>query len=530
MLNKLKISKNIKNLCKEKNEQKRLNIIKALFGSNDPRAIEPLIRALDDNSGVIRMSVIKTLSSYSGKQVIEALIKHFKQLEKNYIAKEERLAIISALQNFNDDIVKEALFLELANECSQVRKAAAVGLKNLGQPEWISFVWGNDRDFIRLGQCGHMKVCRPLLKEMRNPSGCKRAATVSALKQLGWEPSSPQERVEFALAQFKVDQAANEGPMAIDLIAKYLYEMKNLPYNFSKRKVAEILIRFGDAAIDALITALNKSSIDAAWALGELSVKRAIPNLIEVLKCGGVEMVKEALIALSRIGGESIVKQAVPNLIKLLNCEDKETVKEALIALKRIGDLSSLGPMKSILLSSRNDKQKKWAMGYLIDAIIHLDPNPDIHELKIDFYPDSLDAHILSKNKNKGIAMKLLIDIFEETVVRIKKLDDRGYGFNHWHLVDPLVDFGEPRVLSILLQLMNMKKLVKKATEKIYNFLKRHSSLAKLEDLRKILIYDDILTYHLSANESMWDEEGYLEVNCTRIKKLARDELDRRDN
>ena len=182
----------------------RRDAAEALGLLGDKRAVDPLIKALGDKEEWVRRTAAKALEqlgqpewaqyvrgddddfrrlgSSKDPRAVDPLIKAL--AEPDYIY-DIRQAVAKALGHLGDKRAIDPLIKALADNDSMVRKVAAEALEQLGQPEWAQYVRGDDDDFHRLGSSKDPKAVDPLIKALADWHDDVRKNAVKALGLLG---------------------------------------------------------------------------------------------------------------------------------------------------------------------------------------------------------------------------------------------------------------------------------------------------------------------------------------------------------
>lgn len=263
----------------------------------DPRAVEPLIKALGD-AWYIRWKVEDALVRI-GSPAVEALIRVFEK-EKVLI----RCEVAKVLARIGDRRAVEPLIKALEDENSYIRKVAINALGKIG-------------DTRRLEQ---------LIKAFRDEDWSVRCEVVVVLGEIG-------------------------DPRAVEPLIRAL-EDESL---FVKWQAAEALVRIGSLAVDSLIEALEKENIPApvrhkvAEVLGRIGEDRAVEPLIKALENENSRVRATAAEALGKIGDFRAAKP----LSKVLGDENEHVRIKVLEAAEKISDLCMVESL-SIVLWDKN--------------------------------------------------------------------------------------------------------------------------------------------------------------------------------
>lgn len=250
--------------------------------NGDPRALKPLLEALDDDNWAVQYTAIGALRSIPDPQhlVVEPLINALSHTDSKI-----RYQAARALGDRGDSRAVKPLIRSLEDKDSAVRSFSATSL----------------------GQLRDVRAVEPLAKRLNDPDDFVRAYVALALGAL-------------------------RDTRAVDPL---LYQLEHGPRYDLRFRAAEELGKLGDKrAVNGLIKALraNMSIIRtyAAEALGKLGDKSAIDALIKAL--GDPEIQTPANV-LAGMG-----KQAFDPLVKALREGDSQTRMNAAVALEKIGD------------------------------------------------------------------------------------------------------------------------------------------------------------------------------------------------
>jgi len=156
---------------------------------------------------------------------------------------------------------------------------------------------------IALGELGE-KEAIPVLYEIMTTAELKDRPTVAnALKDMGWQPQSEEEKIAFAIARYRWVEVGRMGKVAVEPL------MKALPMadDNARRSILEQLNRVGDERVEGLmIESLSSKDYQLRWAaanaLGSMKSKAAIEPLVACLGDERNEVQKAAAKALTNIG------------------------------------------------------------------------------------------------------------------------------------------------------------------------------------------------------------------------------------
>ncbi|HQG93438.1 MAG TPA: HEAT repeat domain-containing protein [Acidobacteriota bacterium] len=251
----------------------RIQIIKALGALKDPRAIEPLIGILENDPTASRAAAAEALGKLGDHRAVEPLLAALGSNRNNV-----RKAAAEALGYLNAETTILPLIKSLGDEKNKVRKAAAETLDQLGETKWKHIITDNLIDDIRgLAAIKDPRAVFPLINTLRNRNE-------------------------------EIVQAASE-----------------------------MIVKLGACAVEPLIAALGHESSKiraaAAQLLSNLGDTRAVDPLIQTLRDMEDIVRKSAAEALVKLRGED--QHAVELLIWLLENEDSSI---RIVTVKTLGD------------------------------------------------------------------------------------------------------------------------------------------------------------------------------------------------
>ena len=366
--------------------------------SKDPRAVEPLIKALND--GEWPVSTAKALGKSGDTRAVKPLIGALSDDDPDV-----RRAAAYALGSLGDSRAVEPLIGALNDRDKDVCQEAVKALRTLGEPQWSKWVKGDSHDFERLGESKDPRAVESLIKALGDSEGYARGAAAEALgklgdaravepliKSLGDHDKDVRKAAAAALRALGEPQwselvkgdyddfgrlGESKDARAVEPLLKALGDREGSV----RRASAEALGKLGDVrAVEPLIKALGDGEgsvrLAAAEALSTLSeprwsewVKGDDEDFTRLSLSGEVSAVEPLLIALGdanrdvRVAaaeamraldepqwsewvkgdsndferlGESGDPRAVGPLVRALKNEDMDIVEEAVAALKKI--------------------------------------------------------------------------------------------------------------------------------------------------------------------------------------------------
>jgi len=265
-----------------------------------------------------------------------------------------RVAAADALGRLGGESAIEPLATAVADLDAEVRLAAVKALKSLKS--------------MRSDE-----MTKALVSALNddNPEVAGHAA--HALRQLGWEPQTPQEGAAFRIGLGRFDAAIAYGAAAIEPLARLT---RNAPFHLCIRAI-EALAHTGDPqAVKPLLDCLHhKEDIVrscAAAALGQIGDARAVEPLLQALNDQNKQIVLSACGSLARLCDH----RAVEPLIGLLAHAEAEVRVAALEALGKLRDVRATPAVLNLLKDAENEVREgaAFCLGLLRDetAIEHL--------------------------------------------------------------------------------------------------------------------------------------------------------------
>ncbi len=298
----------------------RKSAAEALGKLGDTRAVEPLIRILNDKNREVREKVIEALGALGDIRALEPLFEVYKDKDE-YI----RFRVLLAISNFRDERVIDILIQALADEDWNVRSWAA---KPLGKfhviraSEALIKALQDEDSLVRrsvvmaLSDTGDKRAVYPLIQTLRDEDELVRKSAVLALGQLG-----DAEAVE------PIIQALRDDPAVRDFAISILLDFSD--------------IRAVEPIIQALSDYDKNVRYAAARALGQFQDVRAMEPLIKALEDKEYLVRRGALFGLWKIKDS----RAVEPLIRSLQDNDPVARCWAAFALGEFGDKRAVKPL-----------------------------------------------------------------------------------------------------------------------------------------------------------------------------------------
>ena len=101
------------------------------------------------------INAIEVLGAIGDKSAVAPLIDMLKTIGRNYYDA-VKTAIVQALVSINDQSAAAPLIDALDNDSGDYRITVAEALCRLGAPEWKDIIKGDEEDFVRLSEAGHV--------------------------------------------------------------------------------------------------------------------------------------------------------------------------------------------------------------------------------------------------------------------------------------------------------------------------------------------------------------------------------------
>ena len=346
---------------------------KALVKLDDKNAVAPLIAIFEDDKQhpQVRANAAYVLGHLDSKQAISPLGAALQE-DKDWRV---RRAAAEALGELGDKVGLELLLKSLKEVKYWVPSAPAEALVKLDDKNAVApliAILKDDKQHPRvranaayvLDHLDSKQVISPLRAALMNdPSERVRSAAAETLGHLGSKEAisplgaalkeDPSERVRLYAAQSLGELGDKVG---LELLLKSLKEIKNsIPSS-----PAKALVKLDDKnAVAPLIAILEDDKqhpcvrANAAYVLGHLGSKEAIPLLRNVLKDNPSERVRcAAAAALGQLG----TTEVIPLLRSVLKDDPSEDVRRAVAqALGQLGSKEAISPLGAALMDSHRE-------------------------------------------------------------------------------------------------------------------------------------------------------------------------------
>jgi len=562
-------------LLEHPNSRVRSNAAVTLGHIPDKRAVEPLIKALGDQSSAVRWSAARALRTGNGRAT-RALIA---LLSDTSFHLREAAAESLAARGWKPANQRERALFSIARR--MWKDAGSVGRKAL---EPLLAVLHNPDEEIRqgaaaaIGEIDDSGTVEPLFALMNAASGATQLEAALALARRG-----DSRAVNVLGSALEVSSLLTEGneryairaaealggirdPGAVSLLVSGLYEPyvaygrrdSDRPYDNLLEEIwpraLESLIKIGPMAVEALISALKDPNEGrrkgAAIALGRIgdtraitplsialsdkdsAVRKAVVDALTALCYEPADTTKQALLSVGRCNWDEAVSLGTVAIGALINALN-ERCHEAVAALVRIGEVTVVPLIEA--LSDGNISMRLQAA----DALLALGWQPN---------DDKQHAQLLIAREDWQKVESLGRVAVEPLIVALERRDRVSDSAAH-----SLGRLGDPRAVAPLIAALpsnagaNALARLEAAsavgplvaqTAKIYCAASAVSALQKLlesvpgevsvQDLTSVVqLGDHVVQFRFASKNCQGNYED--KISCSLLKQLARQELLRRE-
>ncbi len=350
----------------------RIEAVAALGKIADPAFVELFIKALGDTDPAVRENAVVALGKIGDKRAATPISALLKDDDNNV-----QMTAVTVLGELAEPSSVEPLIAELSGNVTvyydrfeTIQKKAIDALVKIGAAAVEPLIAGakdkNNNSGLRslavvtLGKIRDKRAIKTLVALMEDEAAPVSYAAPQALKEIGWEPETVEEKVSYHLATYFsrgrwYGATSNDrhplmliGALAVEPLIKIL-ESKNNRERSARAAVA--LGEIGDKrATEALGKALERQNpaiiiSRAAEALGKLGDARAVEPLLKLLNLGAESNVYPAAKALGELGDP----RAVEPLINILNTVSSNARVTVINALGKLGDKRAVEPLIAML-------------------------------------------------------------------------------------------------------------------------------------------------------------------------------------
>jgi len=309
----------------------QMTAAKLLGEIGDPRAVDPLIDALQDEDWQVRAEAATALGKIGDAKAIGPLIVALGDYETPILPSERvRQAAAKALVEFGEPAVNPLIYA-FVDKSGWVRSGAVEVLGEIGEPAIDPLIetlkskeygWGYRSNAAKaLGEIGDLRAFDPLIDALQDEYSGVRKEAATALGKIG-------------------------DPRAVEPLIESLGD-KDLGV---RESAAQALGKIGDPrAVDPLIDALQDeySGVrkEAIAALGEIGDPKAVDPLIEFLKFDPIKPVSEIDQQTRVVRSPPAMQATFGEPIPKPRDEEWGTRGTAAWALGRIGDTRAVEPL-----------------------------------------------------------------------------------------------------------------------------------------------------------------------------------------
>jgi HEAT repeat protein len=206
----------------------RIEAARSLAESKDPRAIRALRSALRDRRDYVRGAAAQSLGNIGDRDALPALIEALKDCDSSV-----RSRAATALGKIGDPSAVLALHELLQDKDLIVREVTVDALGAISDPRSMPLLLELLRDSYDVIRCsaaralsksGDKSAVCPLVAAMKDSLAEGRETAAWALDELGWTPTTVEDRSWYAVAWGAYDDAVEEGEAAVPALEKALRE------------------------------------------------------------------------------------------------------------------------------------------------------------------------------------------------------------------------------------------------------------------------------------------------------------------
>jgi HEAT repeat protein len=495
--------------------KQRLLAIKELGRTGDPRAIEPLIEALEDLYPAAREAAAEALEPFADRRAVKPLTKLV--TDKYFGA---RRKAVEVLGNIGDPRAVDAVIQALQDEDFAVRRNAVIALGKLGHIKAVvplrrfqsisaadlpgitkialnaikDRVLITDRKAIAGTSTGDNGELEKLLGKLVNWWGKIRPGILWQLATTGDARAFPYFTAALFWGNKQARFQAVEGLRMLGAanVVEPLLEALNDKYQLVRHHARSALVSVGHQAIGLVIAELEnikpQTRLYIMRILGEIKDAAAIQPLLQCLKDDIHDIRKQAAKSLAKF--ES---QAAGPLLEALNDPDKMFRGEVIQTLGLIKDTRALEPLIELLKDKEGDVRAEAAK-----ALGQLKDKRAVESL--------LDALTDDDDELRAAAAKAFILILDQRAVEplINLLED-PHGLVRESAAEALGVLGDKRAVEPL------AKTVKTA----YGEAKLSAALAlyAFQDVRALKPLVDFVT-----SSTLFTRQAEAALNALRLK------------
>ena len=269
-IEKLKTRRDVNGLVKalsyKKFSQVRQEAAKALGESGDAGAVEPLIKALQDQEAEVRGAAAEALGRISDARAVEPLIATLKDKNSGVL-----VAVAVALGKIGDKRAVKPLIIALQDNNNSARLVAAAALGKIRDTEAVGplivQLKDNDSDVRQTVADALVEIGLPAVEQLsavlKDKDPKVRETVTILLEQIGWQPGKDELGAIYWVTKARWDKCVTIGEPAIGPLVAALRDKREIV----RRCAVESLEKIGDEqALKALVGMLRDKNADVRQA------------------------------------------------------------------------------------------------------------------------------------------------------------------------------------------------------------------------------------------------------------------------
>ena len=298
--------------------------------TQEPQNVEQLITTLtnDLEDVFVRQSAVSKLGELKDPRAVKPLIAALQHWHPNI-----RFAAIDALGEIKDPRAAEPMLATLRNDIKVGLMATVNAIANIGTQAIDPIIVAlNDQNpnirlaaVLVLGKMQDPRAVRPLIPMLKDQNTRVRLTAAESLDTLRWTPSKKDERLYWLFASQHWTELAKMGTDAVKLLVIALKDQDHTLRWGASQALTEMGSKVGSPRSEPVKEAIHLLvELKASDAL--ISMWNATKEvLLDDVRSGDYQTIERALYAFIGIGNPKIL----PDLIKALNRDGTKTTAEA---------------------------------------------------------------------------------------------------------------------------------------------------------------------------------------------------------
>ncbi|WP_119071417.1 HEAT repeat domain-containing protein [Aggregatilinea lenta] len=231
----------------DENEPARRQAAKALRQLGDARAVEPLIQALQDKNGDVRLAAAGALMQLGDARAVDPLIQTLEDNDSNV-----RQQAASALGQLGDSRAVDPLIQTLRDEDWRVRETTIEALGQLGDGQAVEPLIQalEDKEYtVRKGAVralAELKSVDSVVTVLNNGSWGMKAEAAESLERVGWVPKTEREKALVAVINKDWEKVAGLAESSASALGELFDNVSGKLFEGQVEKVIEILGQLSD--------------------------------------------------------------------------------------------------------------------------------------------------------------------------------------------------------------------------------------------------------------------------------------------